>query len=184
MEELRRTFGNIDVINLGVSGDRSQNSLWRLERTKKEDYAPKAIILSEGANNVSDNEPACAIASGIRAVISELRSSWPDATVIVLKTLPRGDNFSQADDTHREVYDIVSSTLDPKTFIVDVGEAMTCGGMRQFPQSYYDLKWRTGKAPSPCKYFEDDLVHISKQGYADIVGPAVIKQLVEIGQID
>jgi lysophospholipase L1-like esterase len=179
-DKLADTFGKGNVINLGVSGDRTQNSLWQMDGLDTSAYSPKLIVLSDAANNLGDSEPACAIAHGMEVVIGRLRSTWPQAKIIVLKTLPRGEGFQNADEARNQIFEEIVPKFDDHTVLLDIDRAVTCDGMKEFPKSYLETKWATGKAPSPCKYYEDDLIHISKIGYDDVLKPAIVKKMADL----
>lgn len=173
-------FGSRMTVNLGVSGDRTQNSLWRLERLEAEKYSPKFVIVSNGANNLGDNEPACAIALGMTALVERVHTAWPSAKIIVLKTLPRGEDFRGGELSRQGIYAGFSPAVKVDVTVLDVDYVITCNGLSQFPKEYYEAKWRNGRAPSPCKFYEDDLIHISEDGY-DLIGPKILDVIRSFG---
>lgn len=62
---LEATFGAGTATNLALSGDMTQNSIWRLSRIERTKYSPSLVILSIRTSNIGDNESPCAIAYGI-----------------------------------------------------------------------------------------------------------------------
>jgi hypothetical protein len=57
------------LVNLGLPGDRVQNTLWRLENVPTQHLRPRVAILLLGTNNLGDGDPPDAIAAGILAVL-------------------------------------------------------------------------------------------------------------------
>jgi len=76
-------------LNFGISGDRTENVLWRLENGELENLSPKMIVLSVGQENYGDSSEK--IAEGIQSICALIRSKHPQAFLIVLTLLPRGN---------------------------------------------------------------------------------------------
>ena len=70
--------------NFGISGDRTENVLWRLHNGELEDVSPKIIVLSVGQENYGDSPDI--IAEGIRAICAFIRSKQPQAFLVLLVT--------------------------------------------------------------------------------------------------
>ena len=70
--------------NFGISGDRTENVLWRLHNGELEDVSPKIIVLSVGQENYGDSPDN--IAEGIRAICAFIRSKQPQAFLVLLVT--------------------------------------------------------------------------------------------------
>ena len=68
--------------NFGISGDRTENVLWRLHNGELEDVSPKIIVLSVGQENYGDSPDT--IAEGIRAICAFIRSKQPQAFLVLL----------------------------------------------------------------------------------------------------
>lgn len=80
-------------INLGISGDRTQHVLWRLERYNLERLNPKAAIVMIGTNNMGSNNPE-QIAAGVAAVCNLLQAKMPKAKLLLLAIFPRDKGAS------------------------------------------------------------------------------------------
>ncbi|MCA9105665.1 MAG: platelet-activating factor acetylhydrolase IB subunit [Pirellulaceae bacterium] len=79
-------------LNLGFSGDRTENVLWRLQHGAIDDIAPKAFVIMIGTNNTGHRQdPAEETAEGIKLIVDELRTRYPDAQVLLLAIFPRGE---------------------------------------------------------------------------------------------
>jgi lysophospholipase L1-like esterase len=77
------------AVNLGISGDRTQHVLWRLQHGNTDNVAPKACVLMIGTNNSRDNT-SDEIAAGVESIIREIRFRLPSAKILVLAIFPRG----------------------------------------------------------------------------------------------
>lgn len=84
-------YGNRKAINLGYSGDRTENVLWRLDNGEADGYTPKIVVLMIGTNNVGHRRatPRQTI-EGIRAILEKLGQKWPETKVLLLPVFPRG----------------------------------------------------------------------------------------------
>lgn len=103
----KQYFG--DVLNLGYSGDQTQNTLWRIARIDWKVVAPKRIMLMIGTNNthISKEAPENTF-NGIKAIVRYLRAECPQAKITLLKIFPRGANAS---DAFRQVNEQVNARL-------------------------------------------------------------------------
>ena len=89
-------FAGRAALNLGVSGDRTQNVLWRLENGLLDALADKndvqQWVLMIGTNNSNGDEcSAEEIATGIVEIVKVLRTRLPKAHGVLLAIFPRGE---------------------------------------------------------------------------------------------
>ena len=77
------------VLNAGVSGDRTDNLLWRLEYGNLAGPQPKAVVLLIGTNDLAYGRSPPRTAEGIRANLEVLRQHLPEARILLLGLLPR-----------------------------------------------------------------------------------------------
>jgi beta-glucosidase len=84
-----------NALNLGFSGDRTENVLWRLQHGAVDDINPKLLVLMIGTNNTGhrQDEPED-IALGIKAILDELEVRLPSTKVLLLAIFPRGATSS------------------------------------------------------------------------------------------
>lgn len=88
-------FARLGALNLGVSGDRTEHALWRLEQAPLTRLAPKVIVLLIGTNNLGHGtHTAEQTLEGIQRVIAVLREQAPQARLLVHEILPRGERFN------------------------------------------------------------------------------------------
>ncbi|MBM3992298.1 MAG: GDSL family lipase [Planctomycetes bacterium] len=94
-EHWARAFAPLGALNLGVSGDRTENVLWRLEQAPLGRLAPKAVVLLIGTNNLGHRtHTGEETLAGVRRVIELVRQQAPTARVLVLEVFPRGERFN------------------------------------------------------------------------------------------
>lgn len=85
-----KAFPGAKTINIGIGGDKAQNVLWRLDHGGVDGLQPKAVVLMIGNNNMffTPETGVAAAAKGVEACARNLREKFPDAALIVVKTLP------------------------------------------------------------------------------------------------
>lgn len=74
----------------GISGDRTQNLLWRLQH---EDYNlchPQNVVITIGINNLLREDLPESVAEGIKAVVNEAQRQFPKSRIILFGVLPAG----------------------------------------------------------------------------------------------
>ncbi len=90
-EVWNKYYGRRKAANFGMSGDRTQHVLWRIEQGNFDGIHPKAIVLLIGDNNSIDGEPAQEIADGVMAVVHKLREKVPESKILLLAIFPSGE---------------------------------------------------------------------------------------------
>ncbi|NVK55741.1 MAG: hypothetical protein HWE26_09010 [Alteromonadaceae bacterium] len=88
-------FGHIPTLNLGFSGDRTENVLWRFEHGELEGIAPKLSVIMIGTNNTGHRmDTPASIRDGVAKIIEELKQRVPETEVLLLAIFPRGKDNS------------------------------------------------------------------------------------------
>ncbi len=82
------------VLNAGISGDRTQHILWRLDQGMLDGSAPETIVLMIGTNNLP-HDSAADITLGIEHIMDRLSRLHSNPQVIVVSVPPRGQNPDQ-----------------------------------------------------------------------------------------
>lgn len=78
-----------NVLNLGCGGDRTQNTLWIIEKSGiLELINPKLVTIMIGTNN-HRNRPEATIA-GIKLILEKVRARYPEAKILLYAIFPRG----------------------------------------------------------------------------------------------
>ncbi|WP_339899089.1 GDSL-type esterase/lipase family protein [uncultured Gilvimarinus sp.] len=99
----QQAFAEWPSLNLGFSGDRTENVLWRLQHGEVADIDPQLIVLMIGTNNTGhrQDEPV-AIARGVEQILTELKRRLPDSKILMLAIFPRGataDDYARRNNT-------------------------------------------------------------------------------------
>jgi lysophospholipase L1-like esterase len=79
------------VLDAGVSGDRTEHLLWRLEHGNLDGPPPAAVVLLIGTNDLGHGRPPEDAAEGIRANLLQLRRRLPGARILLLGLWPRDE---------------------------------------------------------------------------------------------
>ena len=82
------------ALNAGVSGDRTENLLWRLQNGNLDGPPPNAAVLLIGTNDLAAGRSPELAADGIRAVLEALRQHFPNTRILLLGLLPREEDAS------------------------------------------------------------------------------------------
>jgi len=99
LEHWNATFHGWNAGNFGWGGDKVENILWRIENGELDGVNPRVIVLMAGTNDVGKEAPATGaqvaatrIGDRIGVLLQAVRAKAPDATVILMGVLPRGDS--------------------------------------------------------------------------------------------
>lgn len=162
-EVWQKHYRDRNAVNLGISGDRTQHVLWRLENGNIEGISPKLAVVMIGTNNSGDNSPR-EIADGIEAIVSKLREELPETKILLLGIFPRGaDESDPRRRVNQQTNEIVSKLHDDEqVHYLDIGE--------EFLED-------DGTLPRDIM---PDLLHLSPQGYeiwARSIEPKVIESM-------
>ncbi|HVX86466.1 MAG TPA: GDSL-type esterase/lipase family protein [Phycisphaerae bacterium] len=89
-------FANDHAGDFGISGDRTEHVLWRIDNGELDGLHPKAIVLLIGTNNLASNAVFAADSvdetyAGIKAILDDLRRRSPDSHILLMAVFPRED---------------------------------------------------------------------------------------------
>lgn len=91
-------FAPLNAANFGISGDRTQHVLWRLQNGELGGISPKVVVLMIGTNNtglesdkVTPRNSVAETTEGIRAVVRTLRTNLPQTKILLLAIFPRDE---------------------------------------------------------------------------------------------
>jgi lysophospholipase L1-like esterase len=137
------------AVNLGISGDRTQHVLWRLDNGNIDALKPKAAVVMIGTNNSNgeDNTPG-QIADGVTAIVQKLQARLPETKILLLAIFPRSENFSPQRGKILQANQVLQKLADNKNvFFIDFGH--------RFLKS-------DGLIPAALM---PDYLHLSRRGY-------------------
>ena len=77
-----------NALNLGCGGDRTQNTIWIIEKSGiLELINPKLVTVMIGTNNRGDYK---ATVAGIKAILDGVQKRYPEAKILLYAIFPRG----------------------------------------------------------------------------------------------
>jgi len=138
-------------LDLGVSGETTEEVLWRLLNGELDNIHPKVVMIMIGTNNIGhygDEKPEW-VATGIKKIIETVRAKQPQAKILLLAIFPRAaipkDSLRQRND---QVNALLPALADGKNiFFMDIGP------------KFVDPQGNLSKEIMP------DLLHPNDQGY-------------------
>lgn len=83
-------FGKRNAFDFGISGDRTQHVLWRLDQGQVDGIKPALVAIMIGTNNKGTNTPE-QIAEGVKAVVEGYQKRCPDAVILLQAIFPHGE---------------------------------------------------------------------------------------------
>ncbi|ELW71054.1 Platelet-activating factor acetylhydrolase IB subunit gamma [Tupaia chinensis] len=115
----RELFSPLHALNFGIGGDNTQHVLWRLENGELEHIRPKIVVVWVGTNN--HGHTAEQVAGGIKAIVHLVNQRQPQARVVVLGLLPRGQHPNPLREKNRRVNELVRAALagHPRAHFLD-----------------------------------------------------------------
>jgi beta-glucosidase len=161
-------WGPYNPLNLGISGDKTEHVLWRLEHGELDDLAEtaKGVVIMIGTNNLGNAPKATPedTAKGVECVVKTVREKLPEAKILLLAVFPRG---MAANDPYRAQIKTINDTISR----LDDGKHVR----------YLDIgqKFLSDDGTLP-KEIMPDALHPNTKGYqiwADAIDPAV-KEMV------
>lgn len=113
----------LKAANFGISGDKTEHVLWRLQNGNLDGIQPKLAVLMIGTNNTG-RDSAPQIAEGITAIVNEIHKRCPATKVLLLAVFPRAE---KADNPLRakiaEINTLIAKLDDgQKVFFLDIGQ--------------------------------------------------------------
>ena len=88
-------FAKRNAVNLGISGDRTQHVLWRLDNGNVKNISPKVAVVMIGTNNSGEGRnTAEEMIDGVTAVVDKLHAKLPKTKVLLLDIFPRGQRIN------------------------------------------------------------------------------------------
>ena len=133
-------------VNLGRSMEQVAHLLWRLDHINCEGAQAKLIVLMIGSNDAACNFSSQDVAGGVGAVVTKLRAKLPQAKVLVMSILPRGDSPKDRQQALTKVNPILAKLADGKdVFYLDICEKYFGRNDKVDPALLSDLVHPTSK---------------------------------------
>ncbi len=121
----KKHFSEYSPLNLGISGEYTQNLLWRIEHGALDGLSPKAVVIMIGVNNLAGGFSAQQTAKGVRAVLAAAQAKLQGTPILLLSILPAGES---PDATLRkkiiETNELIAKMQVPGVTVVDVGAVL------------------------------------------------------------
>ena len=90
-----KNIAPLGALNLGNSGDRTENVLYRLAQAPLTRLEAEHVFLLIGTNNLGHGTSnAAETLAGVKAVAEMLAAQCPKATVHIIEIFPRGETFN------------------------------------------------------------------------------------------
>ncbi len=119
----RAEFGSMRVLNCGVSGDTTQNMLYRITHGEFERISPRVVVLLAGTNNLSlfPQLKPDDLTRGVGRIISTLRAKSPSSKILLLSILPSGEASNPLRARIRETNECLATLDDGSSiFYLDI----------------------------------------------------------------
>lgn len=142
-----RSYAPLNALNIGIGGDTTRQTLWRIEHEALAELKPKVVVLMIGVNNIftgtGDDEE---IARGVEEVVKQLRARLPASKILLAGILPLGNEAQSARAAH------INKTI---------------AGLASGPVRFLDLTSVFTGPDGKVKpeLYTADLVHLSAAGY-------------------
>ena len=144
----------------GISGDRTQHLLWRLQNGNYANAKPKVIVLAIGVNNFQEDTGE-ETAEGIKLILNWMKLHMPTSKVILIGPLPTG---LTPNSSNRIKYEVVHSII----------KKQASAQVTYLPLSKYFIKPNGDLDTSLCS---GDGIHLIAPGYE--MWAKVLKEAVD-----
>ena len=150
----KQFYGKRKVINFGVSGDRTENVLWRFEQGQLDGIKAKVAVVMIGTNNSNKNKDGTDqysdndILEGVVAIVNDIRKRQPDTKILLLGIFPRGKAFCPQRGRLLEINQVLAKLDDGKHIFY-----------QDFGSQYVELDGTISKDIMP------DALHPNEKGY-------------------
>ncbi len=92
----------------GISGDRTQNVLWRLQNGAYAKSRPRVMVVTIGVNNFVENDSPEEITAGLLAIANWVKINMPSTKLVLTGPLPTGVG---KDEPRRKKYERIHQLL-------------------------------------------------------------------------
>jgi beta-glucosidase len=155
----RAYFARFQALDLGIAGNTTSQVLWQLQQGELNGLGPRDVVLMVGTNNVYLGQTAEQVAGGIAAVVQQVRADLPEAKILLLGILPRGQAPNPLRATISQVNERIAQ-LDDGEYVhyLDAGSAF----LNKDQTISRDIMW--------------DYLHLTGKGY-HLLGQVIVAAL-------
>lgn len=122
-------YAPMHAANFGISADRTQHVLWRIEHGELDGIDPKVVVLMIGTNNTGKERDRKTIRNtppevieGVTAVVREIREKLPESKILLLAIFPRGEPGDPQREQIKEINQSLARLDDGKMInYLDIG---------------------------------------------------------------
>ncbi len=168
MDVWKREYRPMNAGNFGLSADRTETMLWRLEHGELDGLSPRVVVLMIGTNNLKSgpirHTPA-QTAEGVTAVVDLIQEKLPDSKILLLGILPRQPQYTWFPAVRRETNRRIATLAERENV-----------RWLDFSGRFLDEQGRLR-----AELYREDLLHLSGKGY-EIWADAMRKPLREMMQ--
>lgn len=110
-------FAPYNPANIGISGETTEQVLWRITNGELEGIDPKAVVIMIGTNNIGqfqDEKPEWA-AAGIKKIVDTVKEKLPKTKVLLLGVFPRNEKNSDNRKDIEAINEIIKDYADGTT---------------------------------------------------------------------
>ena len=141
-------FSKLHVLNCGVSGDTTQNILYRITHGEFDHISPRVVVLLAGTNNLSlwADLPPEAVCRGIAQILREIHRRSPKTKILLLSIFPSSEPQSQLRERIMKTNKLLPLLTDQQsTFYLDIYGSFLDGSGQFLPGTTFDLTHPTAK---------------------------------------
>ena len=106
------------ALNLGISGDKTENVLWRLQHGELDGYKAKLFVVMIGTNNENAD---LEVAKGIKAILEEISKKQPQAKILLLGIFPRSEKVDEEREKNVRVNKLIAKFDGGVIHYLDIG---------------------------------------------------------------
>lgn len=118
----KKYINKYDAVNMGFSGDRTENVIWRLQNGEIDGINPRVALLLIGTNNTDGNhylnitQPE-ELADGIWKICRIIRNKLPKTQILLLGIFPYGYKPNNRDNINKATNKIISDFPNRDNYI-------------------------------------------------------------------
>ena len=122
------------TVNMGFSGDRTENVIWRLQNGSLENINPKLAVILIGTNNTDGNHflsisTPDELAGGIWKICETVNQKLPDTKILLMGILPYGYTPNYRNNINKATNELISKfpEKNPSIHYIDIGHVYLDG---------------------------------------------------------